>query len=121
LRRVLAARGNGPAFIEREVAAMAEFVVAKTSNRSVVGTMNEFAFEARVYCKLGDAAPGRLGNSPRGEAVQRDWVQQSGTAAEGDHVERGTLTFNTIGTPHSCCRQRGNRGPAHVRSIVPGG
>jgi hypothetical protein len=49
LRRVLAAHGLDPAFIEREVAAMAEVVVAKTGNRSVVGTMNEFVFEARVY------------------------------------------------------------------------
>jgi hypothetical protein len=56
LRRVLAAPGIDPAFIERELAAMAEVVVAKTSNRSVVGTMNEFAFEARVYRELGDAA-----------------------------------------------------------------
>lgn len=56
LRRVLAARRVDPAFIDREVAAMAGVVVAKTFNRSVVGTMNEFAFEARVYRDLGDAA-----------------------------------------------------------------
>jgi len=56
LRRVLAAHGIDPAFIERELAAMAEVVVAKTSNRSVVGTMNEFAFAAGVYRDLGDAA-----------------------------------------------------------------
>ena len=37
------------AFIDREVAAMAEADVAKTSNRRVVGTMNEFVFEASVY------------------------------------------------------------------------
>jgi hypothetical protein len=35
--------------IERELAAMAEVDIAKTSNRRVVGTMNEFAFEAGVY------------------------------------------------------------------------
>lgn len=40
LRRVLAAHRIDPAFIEREVAAMAEVVVAKTDNRRVVGTMN---------------------------------------------------------------------------------
>jgi hypothetical protein len=56
LRRVLDAHGIDPAFIEREVAAMAEVVVAKTSNRRVVGTMNEFAFEAKVYRELGDAS-----------------------------------------------------------------
>lgn len=35
--------------IERELAAMAEVDVAKTSNRRVVGTMNEFGFEAGIY------------------------------------------------------------------------
>lgn len=56
LRRLLEAHGIDPAFIEREVAAMVEVVVAKTSNRRVVGTMNEFAFEAKVYRELGVAA-----------------------------------------------------------------
>lgn len=46
---VLQMHGLGQDFIEREVAAMAEVRVAKTANRSVVGTMNEFAFEAEVY------------------------------------------------------------------------
>jgi hypothetical protein len=35
--------------IERELAAMADVVVAKTRNRRVVGTMNEFVFEAGVF------------------------------------------------------------------------
>jgi hypothetical protein len=35
--------------IERELAAMAELAIAKTSNRRVVGTMNEFAFEASAF------------------------------------------------------------------------
>lgn len=35
--------------IERELAAMSEIEIAKTSNRRVVGTMNEFAFQASVY------------------------------------------------------------------------
>jgi hypothetical protein len=35
--------------IERELAAMTEVDVAKTSNRRVVGTMNEFGFEASIY------------------------------------------------------------------------
>jgi hypothetical protein len=55
LRRVLGAREIESDFIEREVAAMSAVVVAKTANRSVVGTMNEFAFEAGVYRDLGDA------------------------------------------------------------------
>jgi len=46
---VLQMHGVGQDFIEREVAAMAEVRVAKTANRSVVGTMNEFSLEAEVY------------------------------------------------------------------------
>jgi len=47
--QVLLLQGVGREFVEREVAAMADVAVAKTANRSVVGTMNEFAFEAEVY------------------------------------------------------------------------
>ena len=47
--QVLQMHGIGQDFIMREVAAMAEVEIAKTANRSVVGTMNEFAFEAEVY------------------------------------------------------------------------
>ena len=47
--QVLLLHGVGRDFVEREVAAMAEVRFAKTANRSVVGTMNEFAFEAEVY------------------------------------------------------------------------
>ena len=56
LRLVLGAHGIDPAFVDREVAAMAEVVVAKTDNRRVVGTMSEFAFEAESYRELGDTA-----------------------------------------------------------------
>ncbi len=41
--------GGNQAFIATEVAGMSEVSVAKTANRSVVGTMNEFAFLAAVY------------------------------------------------------------------------
>ena len=37
------------AFIEREVAAMADVALAKTANRSVIGIMNEFSFLAEGY------------------------------------------------------------------------
>jgi hypothetical protein len=47
--QVLQLHGIDQDFIVREVAAMADVEVAKTRNRSVVGTMNEFAFEAEVY------------------------------------------------------------------------
>jgi hypothetical protein len=46
---VLRLHGVDPGFVEREVAAMAKVAIAKTANRSVVGTMNEFVLEAEVY------------------------------------------------------------------------
>ena len=46
---VLQMHGLDPEFVGREVAEMAEVAVAKTANRSVVGTMSEFALEAEVY------------------------------------------------------------------------
>lgn len=48
LAHILARHGVGAGFIEREVAQMATVGVAKTRNRRVLGTMNEFAFEAEV-------------------------------------------------------------------------
>lgn len=44
LARVLDALGVPDAFVRAEVASMASFGFAKTANRSVVGTMTEFAF-----------------------------------------------------------------------------
>lgn len=49
LAAVLRAHGASQAFLDSEVAAMSEVHVAKTANRSVVGTMNEFAFLAEAY------------------------------------------------------------------------
>ena len=49
LATLLARHGADEAFIANEVAAMNEISVAKTANRSVVGTMNEFAFLAEGY------------------------------------------------------------------------
>jgi hypothetical protein len=49
LARVLQAQGVRANFIAEEVAAMSECVVAKTANRSVLGIMKEFVFEAEVY------------------------------------------------------------------------
>lgn len=45
----LARHSVDPDFIVREAAAMIDVEIAKTSNRHVVGTMNEFVFEASVY------------------------------------------------------------------------
>jgi hypothetical protein len=47
--QVLLLHGVDPDFVEHEVAAMADVEIAKTSNRRVVGTMNEFEFQAEVY------------------------------------------------------------------------
>ena len=41
--------GASRAFIEREVAQMSDVALAKTANRSIVGTMNEFSFLAEGY------------------------------------------------------------------------
>ena len=49
LATILAQHGADQVFIASELAAMSEVSVAKTSNRSVVGTMNEFAFLADAY------------------------------------------------------------------------
>ena len=49
LATLLATHGANQAFVTAEVAGMSEVSVAKTANRSVVGTMNEFAFLAEVY------------------------------------------------------------------------
>jgi hypothetical protein len=46
---MLGAHGASQATIESEVAAMVEVAMAKTANRSVVGTMNEFSFLAEGY------------------------------------------------------------------------
>jgi hypothetical protein len=49
LTAVLRELGVNAKFVAGEVEAMTEIVVAKTANRSVVGTMNEFAFLADRY------------------------------------------------------------------------
>ncbi len=49
LGRVLTAHGLPAQFIDHELAAMTEFAVAKTANRSVVGILNEFSFLAEGY------------------------------------------------------------------------
>ena len=49
LKEVLQGLGLPPEFIQAEVEGMGEVVYAKTANRSVVGTMNEFAFLAEAF------------------------------------------------------------------------
>ncbi len=48
----LRGHGIGPSFIEHEVAEMTEHRVARTTNRSVIGIMNEFASLAGAYRSL---------------------------------------------------------------------
>lgn len=49
LRHVLEAHGVDRAFVRREIAAVGEGRYSKTSNRSVVGIMNEFTYLADAY------------------------------------------------------------------------
>ena len=49
LAAVLGRHGVNRAAIDRETAAMADVAFTKTANRSVVGSMNEFAFLAARY------------------------------------------------------------------------
>jgi hypothetical protein len=58
LAEVLSAHGVDPAFIAREVIAMAEVGFAKTASRSLLGSMNDFAWSAEVT--LASFAPGDL-------------------------------------------------------------
>jgi hypothetical protein len=56
LAQLLRRHGVCQRFIESEVAEMAEVAVVKTNNRRVVGTMNEFCFEATVHREQSGAA-----------------------------------------------------------------
>jgi hypothetical protein len=49
LERVLTAHGIAQSFIDRELAQMREVEYAKTSNRSVVGIMNQFSYLTEGY------------------------------------------------------------------------
>ena len=49
LRQALAALGVASRFIESEIGAMTDGRYAKTADRSVVGSMNEFGYLAKVY------------------------------------------------------------------------
>ena len=49
LKEVLISLGLPPEFIQAEIQSMNDVIYAKTSNRSVVGMMNEFAFLADAF------------------------------------------------------------------------
>lgn len=49
LQQVLKALGVSPAFIKVEIDAMAEGQYATTTNRSVIGSMNEFRYQCEAY------------------------------------------------------------------------
>ena len=76
LSTLLSAHGASPAFTGAEAEEMAERRVAKTSNRSVVGIMNEFTFLAEAYsADRGDLDLGelslRLAETPCGPLYKR--------------------------------------------------
>lgn len=54
---MLQAHGWDAAKIDAEMQHMCEYEIAKTANRSVVGTLNEFAFPARVWIEEQDVPP----------------------------------------------------------------
>lgn len=64
LGAVLAAHGTAEEVVDGEVEQMAEYRLAKTANRSVVGVMNEFTYLADVH-RSKDSAPDLLGLSLR--------------------------------------------------------
>jgi hypothetical protein len=73
---VLAAHNADAAFIAAELAEMGELRLAKTSNRSVVGMMNEFTFLAETHLGTGTQPdlPGlsvRLAGTPCGPLYKR--------------------------------------------------
>jgi len=92
LARVLTAIGMPADFIERELAEMTPFVIAKTANRSIVGMINEFAFMAGVHredaaglialaLRLSDIPCGPLrGNSPARRVREMISFGATGTA-----------------------------------------
>jgi hypothetical protein len=51
LRASLLAQGASPGFVEAEMKEMGAWRLAKTTNRSVVGIMNEFSYLGEVYLK----------------------------------------------------------------------
>ncbi len=53
LGTLLSAHGASPAFVAAEAKEMAEWRLAKTTNRSVVGIMSEFTFLAGAYAAHG--------------------------------------------------------------------
>lgn len=53
--RVLAGLGLDPRFVDAEATEMSEHCLAKTASRSVIGTMNDFAFLAKVHRDEGEA------------------------------------------------------------------
>lgn len=80
LTTILLKHGASQAFIASEMAAMDDVVVAKTANRSVVGTMNEFAFLAEGYRQHVETSDlmvlsMRLANTPCG-ALEHDYPQR---------------------------------------------
>ncbi len=107
LQQMLDARGVTEDFIESEITAMAEGRYAKTANRSVVGSMNEFSYLAKVHrdhrgvddlvvlaldlseTPCGPLYKRRVSPDRELEALVAEWSGSSRTP----HAERGYLLF----------------------------
>lgn len=92
LAAILGRHGVNQAFIASEVSAMSEVSVANTSNRSVVGTMNEFAFLAEAYREDMEtldlvALSIRLADTPCG-AIKHDYPCRLLTEIIGTSTQR---------------------------------
>ena len=73
----LSAHGASPAFVEAEAKEMAEWRLAKTTNRSVVGIMSEFTSLAEAYAAHGGGLDLfelslRLAKTPCGPVYKRN-------------------------------------------------
>ena len=84
--RLFAGLGVDPRFVDVEGTEMSEHCVAKTASRSVVGTMNDFAFLANVHRDERDADD-LIGLSPARAYAMRaapSWHGLPGPRGAGD-------------------------------------
>jgi hypothetical protein len=105
LSEVLAAHGAASAFIAAERAEMGQVRLAKTSNRSVVGIMNEFIFLAEAHTDPG-APPDlirlsvRLATTPCGPLYKRHISPDRELAAAlAKHTDHGNSASPSIHIP----------------------
>ena len=99
--------------IERELAAMAEIAIAKTSNRRVVGTMNEFAFEASAFREqMGVDKPCHAVNAARRNTLWRHRLQPPRSS-----IARSCRGYGSVMCSRSSSGKDGCR-PASLPTLV---